>query len=273
MLNSKSKRNSTAGRSSRFADDDAPREDSVWSGLNSVMPPLSEAPDTPKARLLRTADSNPTAPKLQDFFPRETRPVDRVITFWDPSGSWPKQALADLSGDSVRELGATRLAHTDSERTFALIHHTALESEEGLLYAVLHVEASALDSASADVALMLLERSDHAVIVTGSSAEHRDLPRRLQDFCRQAAWRGPVLQFISPQDKPSRHVACACMWWKCSVTTRRAGWCAPSIACSTKLLSPVCYGPRRCWPPAHWVQRQVYKLRRKRWQACPCLNL
>jgi hypothetical protein len=42
------------------------------------------------------------------------------------------------------------------------------------------------------------------VIVTGSSAEHRDLPRRLQDFCRQAAWRGPVLQFISPQDKPSR---------------------------------------------------------------------
>lgn len=205
MLNSKPKRHSSNGRNSRFADDDAPREDSVWSGLNSVLPTYAETPpDAPRARLLRTADDKPTAPKLQDFFPRELRPIDRVITFWDASNTWPKNALSDLCGEGVHEQGATRLAHTEGDRTFALIHHTVIESAEGLLYAVLQVEASPLDSASADVALMLLERSDHAVVLSGGSAEHRELPRRLQDFCRQAAWRGPTLQFISPQDKPSR---------------------------------------------------------------------
>jgi len=205
MLNPKSKRNSSSGRTSRFAEDDAPREDSIWSSLHSVSPPLSEAvPDAPKVRILRTADPKPTAPKLQDFFPRETRAIDRVLTFWDPSGTWPKNALADLCGEGVGARGATRLAQADNDQTFALIHHTAIETADGLLYAVLHVEASPLDSASADVALMLLERSDHAVVLTGGSAEHRELPRKMQEFCRQAAWRGPTLQFISPQDKPSR---------------------------------------------------------------------
>lgn len=205
MLNPKSKRNSSSGRNSRFAEDDAPREDSIWSGLHSISPPLGDAvPDAPKVRILRTTDPKPTAPKLQDFFPRESRPIDRVLTFWDPSSTWPQNALSDLCGEGVGAKGSTRLAQADSDQTFALIHHTAIESAEGLLYAVLHVEASPLDAASADVALMLLERSDHAVVLTGGSAEHRELPRKMQEFCRQAAWRGPTLQFISPQDKPSR---------------------------------------------------------------------
>lgn len=205
MLNPKSKRNASSGRASRFVEDDAPREDSIWSGLHSVLPPVSDTPpDVPRVRILRTPDQKPTAPKLQDLFPRETRPIDQVLTFWDPSGTWPPQALSDLCGSAVVSHGATRLAQAETDETFALIHHAALESDDGRLYAVLHVEANPLDSASADVALMLLERSDHAVVLTGGSAEHRELPRKLQEFCRQAAWRGPTLQFISPQDKPSR---------------------------------------------------------------------
>lgn len=205
MLNPKSKRNSSSGRASRFAEDDASREDSIWSGLHSISPPLNDVvADAPKVRILRTSDAKPTAPKLQDLFPRDTRPIDRVLTFWDPSSTWPQNALLDLSGEGVTPLGATRLAKADDDRTFALIHHMAVDAADGVRYAILHVEASPLDSASADVALMLLERSDHAVVLTGGSAEHRELPRKMQEFCRQATWRGPTLQFISPQDKPSR---------------------------------------------------------------------
>lgn len=205
MLNPKSKRTPWGVRSTRLAEDDTAREDSIWSSLHSVSPPANEAiAEAPRVRLLRTADPKPSAPRLQDFFPRETRPIDRVITFWDPSSLWPKAALADLPGDGGRKPGATRLAQADSDQTFALVHHTVIERDGGLLQALLHVQASPVDAASADVALMLLERGDHAIVLTGNATEYRELPRRLQDFCRQAAWRGPTLQFISPQDKPSR---------------------------------------------------------------------
>ncbi|MEO8298153.1 MAG: hypothetical protein ABI574_10150 [Burkholderiales bacterium] len=210
LLNTKPKR-SQFGRPSRFAADAQEREESTWSSHAALPAPaldlVEAAHENPRTRLLRTADDKPTAPKLLDLFPRETRSIDGVITFWDPGNTWPVGALGDLlaSGTAgVTEHGSTRLANAETQKTFALIHHTTVPSASGQLYAVLHVEASAAESASADVALMLLERSDHAVVLTGGAAEHRDLPKRLQDFCRQAAWRGSTLQFIAPQDKPSR---------------------------------------------------------------------
>jgi hypothetical protein len=205
MLTPKFKRSPPTIRPTRFDDAAEEHEASAWSG-QTLAPPMDlveAALDGPRVRLLRTQDDKPTAPKIKDLFPRETRSIDRVITFWDPGNSWPSNALADVATPGAPEYGAVRLVHTDGQRSFALIRHLCVEDEQGQLCAVLHVEASTADLASADVALMLLERSDYAVVLTGS-AEHRDLPRRLQDFCRQAAWRGPTLQFISPPDKPGR---------------------------------------------------------------------
>lgn len=237
MLNSKSKRTPSGARSSRFAEDDALREDSIWSG-HSISPSLGETGNEPlRTRLLKTTDAKPTAPRLQDFLPRESRTIERWLTFWDPGRSWPHHALADLCGEGVSAPGTTRLAHADGERTYALVHHTVVLADDGRLCGILHIEADALDAASADLALMLLERSDHATILTGYSSEYREVPRRLQQFCGQAAWRGPVLQFMIPQDKPSRAERLRRVAWPRSVEVRvteapshRApGWLAPLL--------------------------------------------
>lgn len=207
MLPLKPQRQKPAGRSSRLADETADPDETQWSSQLPlpVQSDLTEpATEANRTRLLRTGDDKPTAPRLQDLFPQEARSIDRVVTFWDPGSTWPAGALSDLHGPGVAEPGATRLVHGETMRSFALIHHTAVTTSAGELCAVLHVEANPADVASADVALMLLERSDHAVILSGGNNDHRDLPRRLHDFCRQAAWRGPTLQFVAPQDKPSR---------------------------------------------------------------------
>lgn len=238
MLNSRSKRNVSGARATRTTEDEASREDSIWSGLHSVSPALAEtASEVPRVRLLRTTDPKPTAPRLQDFYPREPLPIDRWLAFWDPGRSWPGSALADLVGDGVRVPGATRLAHAEGERTFALIHHTLVQAGDGRLYGVLHIEADAADAASADVALMLLERSDHAAVLTGYSSEYREVPRRLQQFCGQAAWRGPMLQFVIPRDKPSRGDRLRRVAWPRSLEVkvveassgRSPGWLAPLL--------------------------------------------
>lgn len=239
MLNPKSKRSTAGARSSRFAEDDADREDSIWSSLNSVAPPLGEPAgnEPPRVRLLRTSDLKPSAPRLQDFFPREPRAIERWVVFWDPGRSWPAHALADLAGEGGRAPGATRLAHAEGERTFAVVHHTLLQGDDGRLLGVLHIEADAADAASADVALMLLERSDHAAVLTGYSSEYREVPRRLQQFCGQGAWRGPAMQFVIPQDKPSRADRLRRVAWPRSMDvrvveasfSRAPGWLAPLL--------------------------------------------
>lgn len=239
MLNPKSKRSASGPRPSRFAEDDAEREDSIWSSLNSVAPPAGDAAgnDPPRVRLLRTADLKPSAPQLQDFFPREPRPIERWVAFWDAGRSWPAQALGELAGDGGRAPGATRLAHAEGDRTFALVHHTVVQGDDGRLLGVLHIEADAADPASADVALTLLERSDHAAVLTGYSSEYREVPRRLQQFCGQGAWRGPALQFVIPQDKPSRAERLRRVAWPRSVEvrvveasfSRPPGWLVPLL--------------------------------------------
>lgn len=202
----KTKRPNTGGRLARPDGDSPGADETQWSTQGAPTPsePTDAQRDPPRTRLLRTVDEKPTAPRLQDLFPRDSASIEKVVTFWDPGSTWPGHALADLHGPGVGEVGSTRLVHGESMRSFALIHHTLVDTRDGQTCAILHVEAQASDAASADVALMLLERSDHAVVLTGGAAEHRDLPRRLQDFCRQAAWRGPQVQFVSPADKPSR---------------------------------------------------------------------
>lgn len=239
MLNPKSKRSASGARPSRFAEDDAEREDSIWSSLNSVAPPAGDAAgnEPPRVRLLRTADLKPSAPRLQDFFPREPRPIERWVAFWDAGRSWPAQALGELAGDGGRAPGATRLAHAEGDRTFAVVHHTVVQGDDGRLLGVLHIEADAADPASADVALTLLERSDHAAVLTGYSSEYREVPRRLQQFCGQGAWRGPALQFVIPQDKPSRAERLRRVAWPRSVEvrvveasfSRAPGWLVPLL--------------------------------------------
>lgn len=261
MLNPKSKRSPSSARHSRFADEDATREDSIWSGPHSVSPPIGDINnDLPRVRMLRTSDTRPTAPKLQDFFPRETRPVGRWLVFWDPGRTWPKQALADLVNEGEPGPKATRLAHADNEQTFALVHHLLVEAADGRCYGLLHIEADPKDDASADVALMMLERSDHAIVLTGHSSEYREVPRRLQQFCGQAAWRGPTLQFVTPQDKPSRADRLRKVSWPRSINVRVVeargdaghGWLAPLLdrLTDSTLFSRPAVDPRPVEPAA-----------------------
>jgi hypothetical protein len=182
-----------------------PQEDprsAAWAGPSSLPadPPTAVPVST---RELRTRAEMPTAPPVQTLFSRDSVQPQQTLAVWDPSGSWPGFSMAQLAMAAHGRISEISLMQEQGTSPVALLRSTVLPTPSGQPLGVIEVEASFADTRSLSVALTLLEQADRAVILAGANAD-KDLIRRINEFVRADAWRGPSLLLVSPADKPSR---------------------------------------------------------------------
>ena len=154
-------------------------------------------------RELRTRAETPSAPPVQTLFSRDSVQPQQTVAVWDPSGSWPGFSIAQLALSAHGRISEISLMQEQGTDPVALLRSTVLPTPSGQPLGVIEVEASFADTRSLSVALTLLEQVDRAVILAGANGD-KDLIRRINEFVRADAWRGPSLLLVSPADKPSR---------------------------------------------------------------------
>ncbi|MEX8494822.1 hypothetical protein [Sphaerotilus sp.] len=199
MLSLKFKRTAPSTDASSSQDD--PRS-AAWAGPSSLPadPPTTVPVST---RELRTRAETPSAPPVQTLFSRESVQPQQTVAVWDPSGSWPGFSIVQLALAAHGRISEISLMQEQGTEPVAMLRSTVLPTPSGQALGVIEVEASFADSRSLSVALTLLEQADRAVILAGANGD-KDLIRRINDFVRADAWRGPSLLLVSPADKPSR---------------------------------------------------------------------
>lgn len=200
MLSLKFKR--TAPSSDASASQDDPRS-AAWAGPSSLPadPPTTVPVST---RELRTRAETPSAPPVQTLFSRDSVQPQQTVAVWDPSGSWPGFSIAQLALAAHGRISEISLMQEQgTEEPVAMLRSTVLPTPSGQPLGVVEVDASFADNRGLSVALTLLEQADRAVILAGANGD-KDLIRRINDFVRADAWRGPSLLLVSPADKPSR---------------------------------------------------------------------
>ncbi|MEY4910335.1 MAG: hypothetical protein RL260_4053, partial [Pseudomonadota bacterium] len=154
-------------------------------------------------RELRTRAETPTAPPVQTLFSRDSIQPQQTVAVWDPSGSWPGFSIAQLALAAHGRISEISLMQEQGTEPVAVLRSTVLPTPSGQALGVIEVDASFADNRGLSVALTLLEQADRAVILAGANGD-KDLIRRINDFVRTDAWRGPLLLLVSPADKPSR---------------------------------------------------------------------
>jgi hypothetical protein len=176
--------------------------DAAWAGPSSLPadPPTTVPVST---RELRTRAETPTAPPLQTLFSRDSVQPQQTVAVWDPAASWPGFSIAQLALAAHGRISEISLMQEHGTEPVARLRSTVLPTPSGQALGVVEVEAAFTDNRSLSVALTLLEQADRAVILAGANAD-KDLIRRINDFVRSDAWRGPSLLLVSPADKPSR---------------------------------------------------------------------
>ena len=179
-----------------------PSPDAAWAGQSSLPadPPTTVPVST---RELRTRAETPTAPPVQTLFSRDSVQPQQTVAVWDPSGSWPGFSIAQLALAAHGRISEISLMQEQGTEPVALLRSTVLPTPSGQALGVIEVDASFADNRGLSVALTLLEQADRAVILAGANGD-KDLIRRINDFVRSDAWRGPSLLLVSPADKPSR---------------------------------------------------------------------
>ena len=199
MLSLKFKR--TAPSSDASASQDDPRS-AAWAGPSSLPadPPTTVPVST---RELRTRAETPSAPPVQTLFSRDSVQPQQTVAVWDPSGSWPGFSIAQLALAAHGRISEISLMQEQGTEPVAMLRSTVLPTPSGQPLGVVEVDASFADNRGLSVALTLLEQADRAVILAGANGD-KDLIRRINDFVRADAWRGPALLLVSPADKPSR---------------------------------------------------------------------
>ena len=208
MLSLKFKR--TPSPSSPTPPPDDPRS-AAWAGPSSL--PADLATTVPvSTRELRTRAEMPSAPPVQTLFSRDSVQPQQTVAVWDPAGSWPGFSIAQLALAAHGRISEISLMQEQGTEPVAMLRSTVLPTPSGQSLGVIEVDASFADNRGLSVALTLLEQVDRAVILAGANAD-KDLIRRINDFVRADAWRGPSLLLVSPADKPSR-----------ADRLRRAGW-------------------------------------------------
>jgi hypothetical protein len=208
MLSLKFKR--TPSPSSTTPPPDDPRS-AAWAGPSSL--PADVTTTVPvSTRELRTRAEMPSAPPVQTLFSRDSVQPQQTVAVWDPAGSWPGFSIAQLALAAHGRISEISLMQEHGTEPVAMLRSTVLPTPSGQALGVIEVEASFTDNRGLSVALTLLEQVDRAVILAGANAD-KDLIRRINDFVRADAWRGPSLLLVSPADKPSR-----------ADRLRRAGW-------------------------------------------------
>lgn len=199
MLSLKFKRTPTPSDTNPSQDD--PRS-AAWSGQSSLPadPPTTVPVST---RELRTRAETPTAPPVQTLFSRDSVQPHQTVAVWDPAGSWPGFSIAQLALAAHGRISEISLMQEQGTDPVALLRSTVLPTPSGQSLGVIEVDASFADNRGLSVALTLLEQADRAVILAGANGD-KDLIRRINEFVRSDAWRGPSLLLVSPADKPSR---------------------------------------------------------------------
>ena len=199
MLSLKFKR--TAPSTDASASQDDPRS-AAWAGPSSLPadPPTTVPVST---RELRTRAETPSAPPVQTLFSRDSVQPQQTVAVWDPSGSWPGFSIAQLALAAHGRISEISLMQEQDTEPVAMLRSTVLPTPSGQPLGVVEVDASFADNRGLSVALTLLEQADRAVILAGANGD-KDLIRRINDFVRADAWRGPSLLLVSPADKPSR---------------------------------------------------------------------
>lgn len=199
MLSLKFKR--TPSSSSTTSPPDDPRS-AAWAGPSSL--PADATTTVPvSTRELRTRAETPSAPPVQTLFSRDSVQPRQTVAVWDPSGSWPGFSIAQLALAAHGRISEISLMQEHGTEPVAMLRSTVLPTPSGQALGVIEMEASFADNRGLSVALTLLEQVDRAVILAGANAD-KDLIRRINDFVRADAWRGPSLLLVSPADKPSR---------------------------------------------------------------------
>jgi hypothetical protein len=186
----------------KFKRTPTPPPDAAWAGQSSLPaePPTTVPVST---RELRTRAETPTAPPVQTLFSRDSVQPQQTVAVWDPSGSWPGFSIAQLALAAHGRISEISLMQEQGTEPVALLRSTVLPTPSGQALGVIEVDASFADNRGLSVALTLLEQADRAVILAGANGD-KDLIRRINDFVRSDAWRGPSLLLVSPADKPSR---------------------------------------------------------------------
>lgn len=199
MLSLKFKR--TAPSTDAASSQDDPRS-AAWAGPSSLPadPPTTVPVST---RELRTRAETPSAPPVQTLFSRDSVQPQQTVAVWDPSGSWPGFSIAQLALAAHGRISEISLMQEQGTEPVAMLRSTVLPTPSGQPLGVVEVDASFADNRGLSVALTLLEQADRAVILAGANGD-KDLIRRINDFVRADAWRGPSLLLVSPADKPSR---------------------------------------------------------------------
>jgi hypothetical protein len=186
----------------KFKRTPTPPPDAAWAGQSSLPadPPTTVPVST---RELRTRAETPTAPPVQTLFSRDSVQPQQTVAVWDPSGSWPGFSIAQLALAAHGRISEISLMQEQGTEPVAVLRSTVLPTPSGQSLGVIEVDASFADNRSLSVALTLLEQADRSVILAGANGD-KDLIRRINDFVRADAWRGPSLLLVSPADKPSR---------------------------------------------------------------------
>lgn len=199
MLSLKFKRNPPQTPSPPSSED--PRS-AAWAGPSSLPADLSTMVPV-STRELRTRAEMPSAPPVSTLFSRDSVQPQQTVAVWDPAGSWPGFSIAQLALVAHGRISEISLMQEQGTEPVAMLRSTVLPTPSGQSLGVIEVDASFADNRGLSVALTLLEQVDRAVILAGANAD-KDLIRRINDFVRADAWRGPSLLLVSPADKPSR---------------------------------------------------------------------
>jgi hypothetical protein len=173
-----------------------------WAGPSSLPADLPTTVPV-STRELRTRAETPTAPPVQTLFSRDSVQPQQTVAVWDPAKSWPGFSIAQLALAAHGRISEISLLQEQDTTPVALLRSTVLPTPSGQALGVIEVDAAFTDNRGLSVALTLLEQADRAVILAGANAD-KDLIRRINDFVRSDAWRGPSLLLVSPADKPSR---------------------------------------------------------------------
>lgn len=174
----------------------------AWAGPSSLPADLPTTVPI-STRELRTRAETPTAPPVQTLFSRDSVQPQQTVAVWDPSASWPGFSIAQLALAAHGRISEISLMQEHGTEPVAMLRSTVLPTPSGQPLGVIEVDAPFADNRGLSVALTLLEQADRAVILAGANGD-KDLIRRINDFVRSDAWRGPSLLLVSPADKPSR---------------------------------------------------------------------
>jgi predicted regulator of Ras-like GTPase activity (Roadblock/LC7/MglB family) len=188
------------------ADDDGEPRDhgfAATSIMESVATEVNERGQMVDRHLRDLVVSGSPAQAIRDHFATTRNDLDtasRLITLLDPTGAWASaviKALSDAGGQPVERL---HLREQATLRTLAMIERTTLVRRHEDTLKIYHADVRAPGRDSAEVPVVLMERSHMTTVIVGALAPHAidTLLASLHEATHLPSWRCPNLLFMLP---------------------------------------------------------------------------